>query len=111
MEELPRVLWAYRTTLGRPTGNTPFALSYGMDAIIPIEIGLPIIRTEAGKQDDANTELGRNLGWADEVRENASIWMADYQQRAFAHYNRKVRPRSLKNGTWSLEKFSKILLR
>ncbi|RVW97850.1 hypothetical protein CK203_021200 [Vitis vinifera] len=26
------VLWAYRTTLGRPTGNTPFVLAYGMDA-------------------------------------------------------------------------------
>ncbi|KAL6334899.1 hypothetical protein AAG906_023704 [Vitis piasezkii] len=82
VEELPGVLWAYRTTPGRPTGNTPFALAYGMDAIIPTEIGLPTIRTEAGKQDDANAELGRNLDWADEVRETASIRMADYQQRA-----------------------------
>ncbi|RVW83424.1 hypothetical protein CK203_038880 [Vitis vinifera] len=73
---------AYRTTPGRPTGNTPFALAYGMDAIIPTEIGLPTIRTEAGRQDDANVELGRNLDWADEVRETASIRMADYQQRA-----------------------------
>ncbi|RVW34084.1 hypothetical protein CK203_084349 [Vitis vinifera] len=39
VEELPGVLWAYRTTPGRPTGNTPFALVYGMDAIIPTEIG------------------------------------------------------------------------
>ncbi|RVW60680.1 Gag-Pol polyprotein [Vitis vinifera] len=70
VEELPGVLWAYRTTPGWPTGNTPFALAYGMDAVIPTEIGLPIIRTEAAKQDDANTELGRNLDWADEVRES-----------------------------------------
>ncbi|RVX16977.1 hypothetical protein CK203_003422 [Vitis vinifera] len=28
---------------------------------------LPTIRTEAGKQDDTNAELGRNLDWADEV--------------------------------------------
>ncbi|RVW78101.1 hypothetical protein CK203_049730 [Vitis vinifera] len=42
VEELPGVLWAYRTTPGRPTGNTPFALAYGMDAVIPTEIGLPI---------------------------------------------------------------------
>ena len=61
VEELLGVLWAYRTTPGRPTGNTPFALAYGMDAIIPTEIGLPTIRTEAGMQDDANKELGRNL--------------------------------------------------
>ncbi|RVX04492.1 hypothetical protein CK203_018396 [Vitis vinifera] len=88
-EELPGVLWAYRTTPGRPTGNTPFALAYGMDAVIPTEIGLPTIRTDAAKQNDANTELGRNLDWADEVRESAAIRMADYQQRASAHYNRK----------------------
>ncbi|KAL6319224.1 hypothetical protein AAG906_013898 [Vitis piasezkii] len=104
VEELPGVLWAYRTTPGRPTGNTPFALAYGMDAVIPTEIGLPTIRTDAAKQDDASTELGRNLDWADEVRENAAIRMADYQQRASAHYNRKVRPRSFKNGTLVLRK-------
>ncbi|RVW84825.1 Gag-Pol polyprotein [Vitis vinifera] len=57
VEELPEVLWAYRTTPGRPTGNTPFALAYGMDAVILIEIGLPTIQTEAGLQDDVNAEL------------------------------------------------------
>ena len=104
MEKLPGVLWAYRTTPGRPTRNTPFALAYGMDAIISTEIGLPTIRTEARRQDDANAELGRNLDWADEVRETASIRMTDYQQRASAHYNCKVRPRSFKNGTLVLRK-------
>ncbi|KAL6319119.1 hypothetical protein AAG906_011198 [Vitis piasezkii] len=104
VEELPGVLWAYRTTPGRPTGNTPFALAYGMDAVIPTEIGLPTIRTDAAKQKDANAELGRNLDWADEIRESAAIRMEDYQQRASAHYNRKVRPRSFKNGTLVLRK-------
>ncbi|RVW47932.1 Transposon Tf2-12 polyprotein [Vitis vinifera] len=103
VEELPGVLWAYRTTPGRPTGNTPFALTYGMDAVIPTEIGLPTIR-RCSKTKDANTELGRNLDWADEVRESAAIRMADYQQRASAHYNRKVRPRNFKNGTLVLRK-------
>ena len=75
-----------------------------MDAVIPTEIGLPTIRTEAAKQDDTSVELGRNLDWANEVRESAAIGMADYQQRASAHYNRKVRPRSFKNGTLVLRK-------
>ncbi|RVW62194.1 hypothetical protein CK203_064421 [Vitis vinifera] len=64
-------------------------LAYGMNAVIPTEIGLPTIRTETTKKDDANAELGRNLDWADEVRESTAIRMADYQQRASAHYNRK----------------------
>ena len=49
-------------------------------------------------------ELGRNLDWADEVRESASIRMADYQQRAVAHYNRKAQPRGFKIGTLVLRK-------
>ena len=104
VEELPGVLWAYRTTPGRSTGNTPFTLAYGMKAVIPTEIGLPTIRTEAGRQADANAELGRNLDWANEVRDTASIRMADYQQRATAHYNRKARPMSFKSGTLVLRK-------
>nr|CAN82186.1 hypothetical protein VITISV_031111 [Vitis vinifera] len=79
----------------------------------PVSYGLiephPDVRQETlpspSHTDDANAELGRNLDWADEVRENASIRMTDYQQRASAHYNHKVRPRSFKNGTLVLRKF------
>ena len=45
VDELPGVLWAYRTTPRRLTGTTPFALTYGMDAVIPTEIGMPIAQT------------------------------------------------------------------
>ena len=49
-------------------------------------------------------ELGKNLDWADEVRENASIRMIDYQQRATAHYNRKARPQVFKIGMLVIKK-------
>ena len=39
-EELPNVLWAYRTTLRRSTGETPYSLTYGAKAVIPVEISL-----------------------------------------------------------------------
>ena len=55
------VLWAYRTDPGRPTGNTYFALEYGMNAVIPTEIGLPMIRTAVQGQKDENLELERKL--------------------------------------------------
>ena len=45
VDELPSVLWAYRTTSRQPTGVTPFALAYGMKIVIPTEIKLPTIRT------------------------------------------------------------------
>ena len=55
-----------------------------------------MIRTAVQGQKDGNLELERNLNWADEVRENASIRMVAYQQRAAAHYNCKARPRVFK---------------
>ena len=38
MEELPTVLWSYRTTVRSRTGETPFSLIYDMKAVLPLEI-------------------------------------------------------------------------
>ncbi|KAL2249925.1 UNVERIFIED_CONTAM: hypothetical protein Sindi_2466200 [Sesamum indicum] len=38
VEELPGVLWAYWTTPRTATGETPFYLVYGSEAVIPAEI-------------------------------------------------------------------------
>uniref|UniRef100_A0A2N9GEB2 Uncharacterized protein n=1 Tax=Fagus sylvatica TaxID=28930 RepID=A0A2N9GEB2_FAGSY len=46
VEELPSILWTYRTTPRCSTGETPFSLTYGVEAVIPLEVGLPTIRTE-----------------------------------------------------------------
>ncbi|XP_070007801.1 uncharacterized protein [Nicotiana sylvestris] len=43
-EVLPGVLWAYRTTAKTSTGETPFSLVYGAEALIPVEIGEPSTR-------------------------------------------------------------------
>ena len=40
VKELNNVVWAYRTTPRTSTGETPFRLTYGMDAVIPVEISL-----------------------------------------------------------------------
>ena len=43
-EELPKVLWAYRMTSQASAGETPFSLAYGVEAMIPVEIGVPSLR-------------------------------------------------------------------
>ena len=45
-EELPNVLWAYRTTTRTPTGETPFKLTYSTKAVILVEVGVTNIRQE-----------------------------------------------------------------
>ena len=37
-KELPIVLWAYRTATKTPMGETPFNLTYGTEAVFPVEL-------------------------------------------------------------------------
>ena len=39
-EELPNVLWAYRTTPRHSIGETLFSLTYGAESVIPAEVNL-----------------------------------------------------------------------
>jgi len=43
-KELPNVLRAYKTTARTPTGETPFRLTYGTEAVIPVEVGIISMR-------------------------------------------------------------------
>jgi len=44
VEYIPEVLWSYRTTSRTLTGETPFSLTYGTEAVIPAEVGSPSFR-------------------------------------------------------------------
>ncbi|GKV04877.1 hypothetical protein SLEP1_g16974 [Rubroshorea leprosula] len=46
VDELNKVLWSCRTTPCSATGETPFNLAYGAEAVIPVEIGLPSDRAD-----------------------------------------------------------------
>ena len=50
VEELPKVLWAYRTTSQISTGENPFSMAYGVEAIIPMEVEVPFLKREAYNQ-------------------------------------------------------------
>ena len=45
VDELPHMLWTYRTTPRRSTGETPFSMTYGSEAVIPLETGFLTLRT------------------------------------------------------------------
>ncbi|KAL5775678.1 hypothetical protein ACOSP7_013235 [Xanthoceras sorbifolium] len=42
-EKLPEVLWAYRTTVRTSTEETPFAMTFGVEAVIPIKIRIQLL--------------------------------------------------------------------
>ena len=45
-KEFPNVLWAYQTTEKTPTREMPSKLTYGIKAVIPIEIGVTNLRKD-----------------------------------------------------------------
>ncbi|GJY56957.1 reverse transcriptase domain-containing protein [Tanacetum coccineum] len=73
IEELPHVLWAYRIMIKSSNGETPFSLTYGMEAVISAEIGMPTLRTAEVDQASNNEALGINLDLIEERREQAAI--------------------------------------
>ena len=81
MEELPHVFWTYRTTPRRSTGETPFSLTYGAEAVIPLETGFPMTRTNSFNPKDNDEQLTRNLDLIEERREDAMVQLASYQQK------------------------------
>ena len=103
MEELPEVLWAYRTTARKPTSISPFVLTYGMEAVIPTEIDLPTIRTATPESENAESVV-RELDASDELREAAAIRVASYQRRLENSYNKRVKPRVFQPGDLVLRK-------
>ena len=81
VEELPHVLWTYRTTPCRSTGETPFSMTYRAEAVIPLETGFPTLRTSPFNPRDNNEQLTKSLDLIEEKRENAMVQLAYYQQK------------------------------
>ena len=57
LEELSNVLWAYRTTTRIPTGETPFRLTYGIEAVILVKVGVASIKQEVLCKEDNDDQL------------------------------------------------------
>ena len=104
-EKLPSVLWAYRMTVRTPTGETPFRLTYGNEAIIPAEIRLTSYRVDNRDEGRNNEAIRLQLDLVDEVRATVEQRLTRYQDRITKHYNSRVRHRYFKVEDLVLRKF------
>ena len=101
---MPNILWAYKTTARTPTGETPFRLTYGTEAVIPVEVGVTSIKREVFNEESNDDHLRINLDCLDEVRDKVSSRMMKYQQKMAKYYNKRVKLRQLDIGDLVLRK-------
>ena len=63
----------------RFTGETPFSLTYGVEAVIPLETGFPMSRTSSFNPRDNDEQMTKSLDLIEEKREKAMGQLAYYQ--------------------------------
>uniref|UniRef100_A0A2N9FQ06 Uncharacterized protein n=1 Tax=Fagus sylvatica TaxID=28930 RepID=A0A2N9FQ06_FAGSY len=104
VEELPTILWTFRTTPRSSTGETPFSLTYGVEAVIPLEVRLPTLRSEEYDRENNELMLARDMDLAQERRDLAMIRLASYQGDLKKKYGRSINARSLAPGDMVLRR-------
>ncbi|GKA48069.1 reverse transcriptase domain-containing protein [Tanacetum coccineum] len=73
IKEVPHLLWAHRIMIKTSNEDTPFSLTYGTEAIILVEIGMPSLRCAEVNQTQNDEALLLNLDMPEEKREKAAI--------------------------------------
>ena len=89
------------TTYKTPTQSTSFALVYGVEAVLPLELQIPSLRIaiQEGLTEDENHKLRlAELEALDEKRLQAQQKLECYQARLSRAFNKKVRSRSFQVG-------------
>ena len=79
-------------------------MTYGAEAIIPLEIGFPTLRTSTFTSDGNDRLLEKSLDLIEERREKAMVQLAYYQHKLKQGYNTNVKLRPLAIGDLVLRK-------
>ncbi|GKE98758.1 reverse transcriptase domain-containing protein, partial [Tanacetum coccineum] len=98
VEEVPHVLWAHRIMVKTSNGDTPFSLTYGTEAVLPVEIGMPLLRCTEVNQAENDKCILLNMDILEERREKAAVREARTKAKMERYYNAKVRSTSFRPG-------------
>ena len=79
-------------------------MTYGAEAIIPLETGFPLLRTSTITSDGNDELLKKSLDLIEEQRENAMVQLAYYQHKLKQGYDTNVKLRPLALGDLVLRK-------
>ncbi|XP_064966400.1 uncharacterized protein LOC135675135 [Musa acuminata AAA Group] len=97
-DELPSVLCSLRTTPKTATGESPYSLAFGTEAVLPPEVAITTLRTRSYDEKTSDEGLRAALDLLEERRANAHVRALSYKRAVARIYNRRVRPRPIKLG-------------
>ena len=96
----------YRTSICASTGTTPYYLVYDSEVVLPIEVEIQSLRLLAETKVLVEywvKERYEKLALIDEKRARAQYQAQGFQKRIAREFNKKVRPRNLKEGDMVLK--------
>ena len=106
-ETPPFALHGYRTSVHTSTGETPFSLVYGMEAVLPVEVEIPslcvLMEAKLTEAEWCQTRYDQ-LNLIEEKRLTAMCHGQLYQQRMKKAFDKKVKPRVFREGDLVLKK-------
>ncbi|XP_077228370.1 uncharacterized protein LOC143861317 [Tasmannia lanceolata] len=85
-------------------GESPFNLSFGTEAVIPVDVGVPSPRVINFNEQINGDGLRANLDLLEEAREESRIRVAAYKQKVSHYHDLKIRPREFRAGDLVLRK-------
>jgi hypothetical protein len=98
IHELPHIVWGLRTQPSKATGQTPFFLVYGSEAILPADVMWKSPRVEMYNEGKADEARQLELDSIEEARCTALVQSARYLQGIRRYHNHNVRERSFSIG-------------
>ena len=100
-DKLQFALWGYRTSIRTSTGMTLYSLIYGMEVVRPVEIEVEslriIIESQISKAEWVKARY-EQLILTNEKRLKALYHVQGYHRKMAQAFNKKVKPRNLKEG-------------
>ncbi|XP_072060415.1 uncharacterized protein [Arachis hypogaea] len=95
---IPEILWGYNTSIQSATEEIPFKLVYGAEALIPVEVSVPTLRTDLYDQSNNLQARSVELDLVEEERDISAIKQRARKQYIEQRHNKRVVHRSFNSG-------------
>jgi hypothetical protein len=104
IKELPNALWGLRTQPSKPTGQSPYFLVYGSEAILPADVMWDSPAVEHYDEGVSEDIRRVDINGLEEARCAALIQLARYLEGIWRYHDHNVKERSFNIGDFILRR-------